>query len=201
MFLYGKIISLNAKDYKMAVILVVGGARSGKSSFAEKLCGESGENVCYIATSKITDDDMADRVAKHKAQRPASWHTIEMYDDFPSIINVNEFKDCSVFLLDCITIMITNIMFDQSVDYDNCSSQTLDVVESTVFSEIRNLLDVMGKNDKTLIMVSNEVGMGIVPSYRLGSIFRDIAGRVNQFLAVEADEVYNIICGLPQKLK
>ncbi|MBN1623275.1 MAG: bifunctional adenosylcobinamide kinase/adenosylcobinamide-phosphate guanylyltransferase [Clostridia bacterium] len=185
----------------MAVILVVGGARSGKSSFAEKLCRDSGESVCYIATSKITDDDMADRVAKHRAQRPAAWHTIERYDDFQSLVNVDVFKNYNVFLLDCITIMITNIMFDQSVDYDTCSAQTLDVIESTIFSEIKNLLDVMIKNNKTLIMVSNEVGMGIVPSYRLGSIFRDISGRVNQFLAGEADEVYNIICGLPQKLK
>lgn len=185
----------------MAVILIIGGARSGKSSFAEKLCKDSGENVCYLATSKITDDDMADRIEKHRAQRPASWCTIEKYDDFESLANDDSFNDSKVFLLDCITIMITNIMFDQNVDYDTCSSQTIDVVESTVFSEIRNLLHVMRENNKTLIMVSNEVGMGIVPSYRLGSIFRDIAGRVNQFLAAESDEVYNVICGLPQKLK
>ncbi len=185
----------------MAVVFIVGGARSGKSSFAEKICKDSSENVCYIATSKITDDDMADRVAKHRAQRPSSWQTIEKYNDFSSLIIEDAFMNCSVFLLDCITIMITNIMFDQNVDFDTCSSQTLDVVESTVFSEIKNLLDIMRENNKKLVLVSNEVGLGIVPSYRLGSIFRDISGRVNQFLAGEADEVYNIICGLPQKLK
>lgn len=185
----------------MPVTLIVGGARSGKSSYAEKLCKNTGNDICYLATAKITDDDMADRIKKHIAQRPTSWKTIEQYSNFNGLKKDKAFIESSIFLLDCVTIMITNIMFDQKIDYDTCSSEELDQVESVVFSEVTDLINVMRQYNKTLFLVSNEVGSGIVPSYRLGSIFRDIAGRVNQFIAREADEVYNVICGLPQRLK
>jgi len=185
----------------MSLTFIVGGARSGKSSFAEKICRDSSAGICYIATSKITDEDMADRVEKHRAKRPAGWTTMEKYSNFNEIEDTEEFNDNDIFLLDCMTIMITNIMFNHEVDYDSCSPQVLDEVEKDVFNEIKELLGLIKKHNKKLIIVSNEVGMGIVPAYRLGAVFRDIAGRVNQFLAAQADEVYNVICGLPQKLK
>jgi adenosylcobinamide kinase/adenosylcobinamide-phosphate guanylyltransferase len=185
----------------MSVTLVIGGARSGKSSFAEKLCKDTGENICYIATAKAIDSDMEDRIKKHQASRPKEWDTIEKYYNFNELSENILFSNADTFLLDCITIMITNIMFDRQTDYDNCSNEILDEVEQTIKNEISKLLYVMKSNSKNLIIVSNEVGMGLVPSYRLGSIFRDIAGRMNQYIAKEADEVYNVICGLPQKLK
>lgn len=185
----------------MAVTFVVGGARSGKSSYAEQLCKERGKKVCYLATAKVIDKDMEDRVAKHKASRPREWSTIEQYKNFDMIVDQEAFIESDTFLLDCITIMITNIMFDDEIDYDKCNNHVIDEVEKKVFVEIEKLLKTMKKEQKNMIIVSNEVGSGIVPAYRVGSIFRDIAGRVNQYIAKEADEVYHVICGLPQKLK
>ena len=185
----------------MSVTLITGGARSGKSQYAEELCKSMGGRVCYIATAKAIDTDMEDRIKKHKASRPGEWETIERYDGFDGLIGSGFFLNCGTFLLDCVTIMITNIMFDQGVDFDTCPAETLDEVEEKIRDEITKLLNIMKSHGKKLIIVTNEVGTGLVPPYRLGSIFRDIAGRMNQFIAKEADEVYNVICGLPQKLK
>jgi len=185
----------------MPIVLVVGGARSGKSTYAEKLCKNYGGSVCYLATAKAIDDDMVRRIEKHKMQRPSHWLTIEKYKDFNLLADEKAFIDCDTFLLDCITIMITNIMFDKEIDYDTCDNETIEIIENSVHKEINELIDIMRNHNKTLVLVSNEVGMGLVPSYRLGNIFRDIAGRANQYIAQQADEVYNVICGLPQKLK
>ena len=185
----------------MSIVLVVGGARSGKSTYAESFCKSQGNSICYLATAKPIDEDMADRIRKHRDSRPSSWETIEKYKDFDELLNNPVFEKCDTFLLDCVTIMITNIMFDYDIDYDTCPNNVIDEVEKNIFTEIRKLLAIMKDNSKSLIIVSNEVGYGLVPSYRLGAIFRDIAGRVNQYLAGEATQVYNVICGLPQKIK
>lgn len=185
----------------MSVTLVTGGARSGKSKYAEELCKHLGKKVCYIATAKAIDSDMEDRIKKHKASRPYEWATLEKYSGFDALYKEKVFKDNDIFLLDCITIMITNIMFDQDVDYDSCPNSVLDEVEEKILGEISKLIKAVKEYNKILVIVTNEVGMGLVPPYRLGSIFRDIAGRMNQYIAKHADEVYNVICGLPQKLK
>lgn len=185
----------------MPIILVIGGARSGKSTYAENLCKNYGGSVCYLATAKAIDDDMVRRINKHKLQRPSHWSTIEKHRDFDLLSEEKSFMNCDTFLLDCVTIMITNIMFDEEIDYDTCNNETIEIVEKSVNNEMKKLINIMKNHKKTLVLVANEVGMGLVPSYRLGNIFRDIAGRTNQYLAQEADEVYNVICGLPQKLK
>jgi adenosylcobinamide kinase/adenosylcobinamide-phosphate guanylyltransferase len=185
----------------MSVTLVTGGARSGKSRYAEELCKGLGEKVCYIATAKAIDADMKSRIEKHKVSRPQEWKTLEKYDRFDTLVKNEIFLSYDTFLLDCITIMITNIMFDQNVDYDTCSIDILEDVEEKVLEEIKELIRVMKSYNKNLILVSNEVGMGLVPPYRLGSVFRDIAGRMNQYIAKEADHVYLTVCGLAQKLK
>jgi adenosylcobinamide kinase/adenosylcobinamide-phosphate guanylyltransferase len=185
----------------MAFILVTGGARSGKSSYAEELCQKHGKDICYLATAKAIDSDMQTRIEKHKASRPAEWLTIEKYKDFDRLSSDEAFRRCDTFILDCVTIMITNIMFDKPIDYDTCSSDVLDEVEKEILAQFQTLLDLMQSHDKNLIIVTNELGDSLVPAYRLGSIFRDIAGRINQFLARNCDEVYITICGLPQKLK
>ena len=185
----------------MSIILVTGGARSGKSRYAEELCKNAGKEICYIATAKSIDSDMEDRIKKHKASRPAEWSTIEKYSGFEHLSDSELFKTCDTFILDCVTIMITNIMFDKDTDYDTCSNDVLDAVERDILYEFTKLVNLMKASAKNLIMVTNEVGNGLVPAYRLGSIFRDIAGRTNQFLASQSDEVYMTVCGLPQKLK
>ena len=183
------------------MILVTGGARSGKSRYAETLCKDMEGRVCYIATALAIDKDMENRIKKHRVQRPGEWATIERYRDFDSIIDDSAFIDSDIFLLDCITIMITNLMFDQEVDYDHCPMERVDEVEQEIHRQIQILLDTMDVHHKHLILVTNEVGAGLAPSYRLGSIFRDIAGRVNQMLAERADKVYCLISGLPLRLK
>ena len=98
----------------MSIIMVTGGARSGKSSYAEMLCQQSGQRVTYIACAKITDEDMAQRVAFHRTQRPPEWKTVEQYKNFKRIALSD---DSMVYLLDCVTTMITNLMFDEKIDY------------------------------------------------------------------------------------
>ena len=185
----------------MRMTLVTGGARSGKSRFAESLLKDH-PKVGYIATSKAIDADMVDRIKKHREQRPSTWPTIEQYRDFNNLPDNKAFQDCEIFLLDCVTIMVTNIMFDdEGIDFDTCSREVIEDMERRIFDEMKKLIATMQEHDKDLILVTNEVGSGLVPAYRLGSIYRDIAGRVNQYLAEKADDVYCIISGLPLKLK
>lgn len=185
----------------MSIILITGGARSGKSRFAEQLCIEHGGTVAYIATAQVTDEDMADRIRKHQAQRPSHWTTIEQYKDFNQISMEAAFRESDVLLLDCVTIMVTNLMFDWELDYDTCDWDAIQQVEMEILQQVDQLIDVIREHDKQLVMVTNEVGDGVVPAYRLGNIFRDIAGRVNQHIARHADEVYHVVVGLPQRLK
>lgn len=182
------------------ITLVTGGARSGKSTYAEKLAKERGEDISYIATAIITDKDMEDRIKKHRQSRPSEWNTVEIYKDFHTIDN-NIFSRTDLFMLDCITTMVTNLMFDKEIDYDTCSNEDIQMVEDYIFSEIKSLVNIMNNNHKNIILVTNEVGMGLVPAYRLGSIFRDIAGRVNQYLAEVSDEVYFMVSSIPMKIK
>ncbi|MBC3795938.1 bifunctional adenosylcobinamide kinase/adenosylcobinamide-phosphate guanylyltransferase [Acetobacterium tundrae] len=183
----------------MSLIFITGGARSGKSSYAEHLAKELSKPVVYIATAIAFDDGMKDRIAKHQAQRSENWGTIEQYNNFETLKDNPTFQKTDVVLFDCLTVMTTNNMLDFQVDYDTCTMDTVSEVEASIKCEVERLLDVC--KDKTLIMVSNEVGLGLVPSYKLGSYFRDIAGRMNQLVASRADEVYFTVSGIPMKLK
>ncbi|QUI25125.1 bifunctional adenosylcobinamide kinase/adenosylcobinamide-phosphate guanylyltransferase [Vallitalea pronyensis] len=184
----------------MRMTVVTGGARSGKSTYAEQLAKERGRHIGYIATAVVTDQDMEERINRHKMSRPKEWTTIEQYRDFDALDDgLLEGRD--LFLLDCVTTMVTNLMFDEDMDYDTCSNEAIQKVEDYIFAEIEKLLQRMEEEQKQLIVVTNEVGMGLVPAYRLGSIFRDIAGRVNQYLATRADEVYFMISSIPMKIK
>ncbi len=183
----------------MAVILITGGARSGKSRYAEERCVEMNRETAYIACARVTDQDMAERVRRHRAQRPGTWRTIEQYKHFEAI-NLRE-MDETVFLLDCVTTMVTNLMLEAPIDYDTCPMEDVDAVEADILREVKALLMHMQATNRTLILVTNEVGLGIVPAYRLGILFRDIAGRVNQYLARQADEVVMMISGIPLRVK
>lgn len=182
------------------LVLVTGGARSGKSNFAESMAKEYEEKVLYVATSVPFDDEMKDRIKKHRASRPASWETLEAYKDLNRLLpEAVSGKDC--VLLDCITVMITNIMFEKEMDFDNVDIEKANQLEETVKCEVEKLIEAGKKLDATLIMVTNEVGMGIVPDNAISRVFRDIAGRMNQLLAKNCDEVYVCISGIPLRLK
>jgi len=178
---------------------ITGGARSGKSHYAEKLAKESGEIVTYIATAIPFDEGMKARIKHHREQRPQEWETIEQYKNFSEIQNNQSFMKADVILLDCITIMVTNNMMDYDVDYDNCSMAVVEQVEAKIKKEIIELLKVC--QNKKLIIVSNELGMGLVPAYKMGNYFRDIAGRMNQYIAAQADDAYFTVSGIPIALK
>ncbi|WP_069649963.1 bifunctional adenosylcobinamide kinase/adenosylcobinamide-phosphate guanylyltransferase [Caloranaerobacter ferrireducens] len=183
------------------LILITGGARSGKSTLAEKLAKELGKNVVYIATAIPFDEGMIDRIEKHKNSRPKEWVTIERYRDFNELINNKDFIKADTILLDCITLMITNLLLESGLDFDRCSMFDVEKVEKNIIDEIEKLLFIVEKSNKRLIIVTNEVGMGVVPTFRLGNIFRDIAGRVNQYLARRAQDVYLTVSGIPIKIK
>lgn len=183
------------------IVLITGGARSGKSTYAEKLAKEAKGGVLYIATSIPFDDEMKDRVKKHKERRPDNWYTFEGYKDLKQVF-CNEKLHFNLILLDCVTIMVTNLMLEQSGDnFDALNNSDIDIMESEILNEIAEFIDAADKNLKTIIFVTNELGSGIVPEYKMARVFRDIAGRVNQYIASRAQEVYMVVCGIPVKIK
>ena len=183
------------------VILVTGGARSGKSTYAEKLALDTKSKVLYIATSIPFDEEMKDRVKQHKARRPKNWSTFEGYKDLKQVFS-NEKLDFDTIILDCITIMITNLLYDETgEDIESFNQEAINRIEKKILEEVADFLDYAEKTSKTLIMVTNEIGFGIVPEYKLARVFRDIAGRINQYIASRADEVTIVVCGIPLKIK
>lgn len=181
-------------------ILVTGGSRSGKSTFAESIAKKCEEDVLYIATSIPFDDEMKTRVKKHRMQRPSYWHTLEAYKDFDIHLKNNENNKTTV-LIDCITLMVSNLMLEENLDWENVSEDEVINIEKKIVNELEKLLGAIKENVATLIMVTNEVGMGVIPANRLSRVFVDIAGRVNQKLSKEANEVYFCVSGIPVKIK
>jgi adenosylcobinamide kinase/adenosylcobinamide-phosphate guanylyltransferase len=166
------------------VVLVLGGARSGKSSFAEKLAGETGLTRHYIATGRAYDAEMEDRILRHRDDRGPGWITHETPLNLAS--NLRSIDSCDVVILvDCLTLWVTNLM----------------MAEADIASAAEGLLSELRNCSATVILVSNEVGLGIVPDNRMAREFRDHAGRLHQAIAAEADEVFFVAAGLPLKMK
>lgn len=179
------------------VILVTGGSRSGKSTYAESIFDER-DDVLYIATAIVTDNEMKNRIDKHKRGRNQKWRTYEGYRDLHKAIeNIDEPN----ILLDCVTIMVTNLLFDKELDFDNIAMEEVDRIQDNIKKEFEKLILMAKEKNKVLVMVTNEVGSGLVPEYKLSRIYRDIAGFTNQFIAKLSDEVYFVTCGLPLRLK
>lgn len=167
--------------------LILGGAKSGKSSFAMELAEKIPGEKIYLATAQALDDEMKEKIKRHKKDRSSSWETIEETEEISQILKGLRFQ-CSVVVLDCITLWLSNLLHK---GYD----------EGEVFEIIKKFLDTAKKSDYSLLAVSNEVGMGIVPKNKLARQFRDIAGKINQEIAKAADEVYFVFSGIPKKIK
>lgn len=182
------------------ITLVTGGARSGKSSYAEKIVAEY-PRVLYVATAIPFDEEMKARVALHRGRRPAHWGTVEAYKDIE--YNLERVKETfDVILLDCLTVMTTNLMFDNpNFDCDLATEMEKLALQNQICQQVSNLLAWVRQNRKAAVLVTNEVGMGIVPENRLARYFRDVAGMVNQQAAAEADAVWLVSCGIPLQLK
>lgn len=171
------------------LIFVTGAARSGKSFFAEKMAEELDGKVTYIATCVPGDDEMLDRVARHQARRPVHWHTVEEAFDPARVIQEFD-RSGHIFLLDCLTLLVSNLIL-----------QTDSPSEEQVLETISELAKVSYESAADVIIVSNEVGWGIVPDDPLSRLYRDIIGRANQTIAQYADEAYITIAGIPVELK
>lgn len=176
------------------LIFILGGARSGKSAFAQHLAGRRGSQVVYVATGEAGDDEMAERIAMHRASRPGSWRTIEAPLDVGAAIRA-EAAEAEVVLVDCITLLANNVIGSLP------DPTHLRACETAVGGEIEELLAAYKQSKAVWIVVSNEVGLGLVPPYPLGRSYRDSLGKANQRLAAEAEIVYLMVVGLPQVLK
>lgn len=183
------------------IIYVTGGARSGKSSFAEEKVTQLKKEKIYVATAISFDEEMKERVRLHKIQRGDSWITIEAYKNLSKILE--RYRDLNgVILLDCLTNLVTNNMImDRDIDWDNISQEVVGKIEEEIKDEVQKLIDFVKNSSLDMVVVSNEVGMGLVPPYALGRYFRDIGGRMNQLVGKESHEAYLIVSGLELKLK
>lgn len=174
--------------------LVLGGARSGKSEFAEDIYKDI-DDVTYIATAKAIDKEFEERIAMHKARRNTKWTTIEAYKDFASI----EMKT-KYYFLDDVTNMLTNILFDHLGARD-IEDEDVSLVEKLVINEVATLFTRIKEMDADIVIVSSELGAGLVPESKLSRLFRDMHGKVNQYIAKNADEVYYVIASIGVKIK
>jgi adenosylcobinamide kinase / adenosylcobinamide-phosphate guanylyltransferase len=172
----------------MKIVLFTGGARSGKSTRAEQYAGKLSQRVTYIATAEAGDDEMRARISQHQRRRPENWLTLER--PLETAAALAELEAGSVALLDCLSLLVSNLLLAHEDD-----------PAPAVEREIGSILAATQERDLTLIVVTNEVGMGIVPAYPLGRVYRDVLGRVNQQVAAAADEVYLVVCGIPVDLK
>ncbi len=182
----------------MKSILIIGGARSGKSYFAQELAVKSGKPVLFVATAVAGDEEMQQRIAEHRRARPAAWSTLEITTHVGSQIQ-QKLREAQVVIVDCITLLVNNI-FSQYTD-QNGEPIDAPLIEKEVASEISGLVECINRVDASFIIVTNEVGMGLVPANKIGRLYRDLLGKANQLLAERADEVYLMLAGLPVRIK
>ncbi len=170
--------------------LILGGARSGKSDFAQTLARKrGGDAVLFVATAEARDDEMCARIEAHRARRPAAWQTVEAPRDVVQALQ-NAHSSPRVVVIDCLTLLASNILLADQRD-----------VEARLANEVDALLAWQRTHATEMIVVSNEVGWGIVPDYPLGRAYRDLLGVINQRVARQADKVFLMVAGLPVELK
>jgi adenosylcobinamide kinase/adenosylcobinamide-phosphate guanylyltransferase len=174
------------------ISFITGGARSGKSTFAEKKALEFGAPLGYLATAQTLDNEMDERVRRHRERRGAEWSTIEEPIHLSQALARCD-GQYQAILVDCVTLWLFNLLFK----YEDAG----DLCEERIHEDLQRLKSTLQGMVTPVILVSNEVGMGIVPDNSLARMFRDIAGTANQTLAAAADEVHTVISGIPLKLK
>ncbi len=191
-----------------SLVLITGGVRSGKSSFAEKLAEQSRKKVVYLATARVEDDEMRERVARHQSRRSENVRTIEEPLE-PHLVLEREDSDDTLILIDCLTLLLSNrILVD--LDLHGAVRQGEDIFADEKLMEaagertldyVKLFTEVISCCSADVLVVTNEVGMGVVPNYPLARVFRDLSGRANQVLAAQAEQVWMVVCGIPQRFK
>jgi adenosylcobinamide kinase/adenosylcobinamide-phosphate guanylyltransferase len=174
------------------LILVTGGTRSGKSNLAEQLALEYGGRILYVATAEPGDEEMRLRIERHQSQRPKEWGTLSAPRDGASLLLAQEGQWDTV-LFDCLTLYVTNLLLEQEAETPD--------PEIALLEEMEKLADYLSTAWPRSVVVTNEVGSGIVPADRLSRLFRDLQGRVNQLFATKAQEVYFCVSGIPVRVK
>lgn len=176
------------------IVLVTGGSRSGKSTFAEKYAAKFGMKIAYVATAQVRDDEMKHRVDLHQKRRPSSWKTYECpLDADKAITDAAAAHD--MILFDCITLYITNVLLEDYHEHE------IEKHYETIQTAVTRLVESAKSADSTVVFVTNEVGYGIVPGDALSREYRDLSGLANQMIARAADEVYLVTCGLATEIK
>ena len=203
-------------EFHDRLVLVTGGARSGKSAFAERLAAELARErqVFYLATSETNDAEMTARVAAHRAARPAAWTTVECPLDVTAAVRAHaDSSKGTVFLLDCVTFWVSNLIFTggdlggtdpgDEFNYDKSllTAAQEEAAARRVAGAVDELLASLTATEASLVAVTNEVGLGVVPEYPLARLYRDQLGWANQRLAAAARHVFFLVAGLPLDLK
>jgi adenosylcobinamide kinase/adenosylcobinamide-phosphate guanylyltransferase len=186
------------REVSKRFVLITGGAGSGKSHFAQELAPKLGETVLFVATAEAGDEEMRQRIVEHKRRRPAGWRTLEVTGDVGKKITEN-IGGAQVVIVDCITLLVNNVFSRYS---DETGEQlNVPLIEKGVVAEIGELIEGINRFDASFIIVTNEVGLGLVPANRLGRLYRDLLARANRMLAEAADEVYLMVAGLAVPIK
>jgi adenosylcobinamide kinase / adenosylcobinamide-phosphate guanylyltransferase len=170
-----------------SVTLVLGGARSGKSRYAQQLAGES-RRVVFVATATISDEEMRVKIERHRADRPRDWTTVEEPLDLPRVLRERE-AESDLIMVDCLTLYAANLL---DAEGEN---------DGAIDRRIEALCETLQRTQCAIVLVSNEVGSGIVPEYPLGRRYRDLLGELNQRVAAIADDAVLMVAGLPLALK
>jgi adenosylcobinamide kinase / adenosylcobinamide-phosphate guanylyltransferase len=172
---------------------IIGGARSGKSNYAERLAAQSGQRVLYVATAQPQDEEMRARISAHQRRRPVSWQTRELPADVGRQLLAAPL-DADLILVDCLTLLISNVVLKASADLDQPDELA---ATALVESETEGLIQAVRSIEAEWLVISNEVGQGLVPPYPVGRLYRDLLGWANQRLAQAADEVIWMVAGIP----
>jgi adenosylcobinamide kinase/adenosylcobinamide-phosphate guanylyltransferase len=170
-----------------SITLIVGGARSGKSRFAQRLAADC-ERVTFLATAGPVDDEMREKIERHRKDRPPDWVTVEVPVELDTAILENAAKS-DLLLLDCLTIFVANALATDDGDIEQ------------VLERVNRLCGALRTVEASVVLVSNEVGSGVVPAFASGRVFRDLLGEINQKVAMLADNVLFMVAGLPLVLK
>lgn len=179
-------------------ILIIGGARSGKSDYAQELAISLPQPVLFVATAEAGDDEMRQRIEAHRKKRPAAWKTLEAPVSVGDRIR-DEIESIPTVIIDCITLLVNNVFNKHSGPDGELTGS--DLIESDITTEIGSLIECMNEVNASFIVVTNELGQGLVPASSMSRLYRDMLGKANRILAQNMDEVYMMVAGLPLKIK